>query len=94
MLSITVVHNVRPAGHIRPATSRHVARHFQKEKIPISQREPSLSLQLHTPLISRQLPDLYQKSKSGKRDNHGINQFDSIYCNLMIITITVENMAT
>jgi len=27
-----VVHNVRPAGHIRPATSPHVARGVQPEK--------------------------------------------------------------
>src|SRR6218665_1306420 len=27
-----VVHNVRPAGHIRPATSPHVARGVQQEK--------------------------------------------------------------
>ena len=28
---IAVVHNVRPAGHIRPATSPHVARGVQQE---------------------------------------------------------------
>ena len=30
--SMAVVHNVRPAGHIRPATSPHVARDAQQEK--------------------------------------------------------------
>ena len=28
----TLIHNVRPAGHIRPATSLHVARGVQQEK--------------------------------------------------------------
>ena len=30
--STTVVHNVRPAGHIRPATSPDVARDVHQEK--------------------------------------------------------------
>jgi len=31
-LPISVVHNIRPAGHIRPATSPCVARRVQQEK--------------------------------------------------------------
>ena len=40
---MAVVHNVRPAGHIRPATSPGVARDVQIiRKITISETEPSI----------------------------------------------------
>ena len=40
-----VVHNVRPAGQIRPATSPDVARDVQQEKRLFKESELALSLQ-------------------------------------------------
>ena len=59
--AIAVVHNVRPAGHIRSAKSRHVARHAQQVKWLFPDTALTFTPQWRKPLISQHLNELNLK---------------------------------
>jgi len=46
LLQVAAVHHVQPAGHIRPATSRHVARDGQQGSNYMSQHLNDLNLKV------------------------------------------------